>query len=303
MNCIPKAIYVPKFGEENKQKGTSMSIRKMVRICAHVWAYAATQPNYDVYGILDGIFADFSKAGLEGIELMENCLLHGDSYYKVSELSARYGVPVAGSSFGGKMYDRKEHKRIIEDAEKVVSILSKLDARNIGISTGEKSGGKKSSDELDAQAEVLEKIKEMCESSGIMMNLHNHVYEVRDEEYELKENIKRIPDVKLGPDLNWLQRAGIDPFEFLRRYRERIVYMHVRDQKGERWTEALGEGDFDLDAFRRTLREINFRGDLAIELAHERDHKFVRSMGENFKLSYRNLEMALMKNNGAHFPS
>ncbi|MBO3802395.1 MAG: sugar phosphate isomerase/epimerase, partial [Candidatus Brockarchaeota archaeon] len=93
---------------------------------------------------------------------------------------------------------------------------------------------------------------------------------------------------------NWLQRAGIDPFDFLRRYRGRIAYMHVRDQKGDRWTEALGEGDFDLSTFRDVLEEIGFKGDIAIELAHERDHKFVRSMGENFRLSYVNLERALM---------
>ncbi|MBO3802394.1 MAG: sugar phosphate isomerase/epimerase, partial [Candidatus Brockarchaeota archaeon] len=177
-----------------------MSIRKMVRICAHVWAYAARQPSYDIYGILDEVFSDFDKAGLEGIELMENCLLHGDSYERVSELSARYGVPVVGSSFGGNMYDGSKRSQIIGEAEKVVSILSKLGARNLGISTGEKRGGKKTPDELDLQAEVLEKIKEMCESCGIVMNLHNHVYEVKDGEYELRENIKRIPDVKLGPD-------------------------------------------------------------------------------------------------------
>ncbi|MGQ9515469.1 MAG: sugar phosphate isomerase/epimerase family protein [Thermoproteota archaeon] len=270
-----------------------MSLRERVRICAHVWAYAATQPSYDVYGILERIFSDFNRAGLEGVELMENCLLHEDSYSKVSKLSRKYRVPVIGSSFGGNMYDRRQHKKMLGDAEKVVSILSKLGSRKLGISTGEKYGGIKSQDELDIQAEALEKMKEVCEGSGIVMNLHNHIYEVKDGEYELKENIKRIPDIKLGPDLNWLLRAGIDPFEFLRRYRDRIVYMHVRDQRENRWTEALGEGDFDIPAFKKVLEEIEFRGDIAIELAHERDHKFVRSMGENFELSYRNLDRAL----------
>ena len=257
-----------------------------------MWAYAAGQPNYDVYNILNKIFVDFKEAGLEGIELMENSLLHTDSYEKVSGLSSKYDVPVIGSSFGADMYVKGERGRIIEDARKVITILEKLGGTNLGISTGDK-GSTKTPEDLDTQAEVLLKIKGMCEDNGIVMNLHNHTYEVRDNEYEIEENIKRIPDVKLGPDLNWLLRAGIDPFVFLRKYRDRIAFMHVRDEKQGRWVEYLGEGDFDLTEFGDVIDEIKFSGDMAIELAHEANHKFVRSMGVNFKLSYQNLRKAL----------
>ncbi|MCK4244378.1 MAG: sugar phosphate isomerase/epimerase [Candidatus Omnitrophica bacterium] len=270
-----------------------MAILEKVRICAHIWAYAAREPANDVYPILERIFEDFSKTDCEGIELMGNSLLHDDSYERISELSSKYSVPVIGSSFGAEMYDKAAHKQIFKEVEQIISILSRIEARNLGISTGAKANAKKSPEELDAQAEILMKIKRIGKDNGIIMNLHNHTYEVKDDEYELKENIKRIPDVKLGPDLNWLLRAGIEPIDFLRRYKERIVYMHIRDQKGDRWTEALGDGDFNLSLFKETLEEINFRGDIAIELAHEKNHKFVRSMGENFKLSCQNLKKVL----------
>lgn len=270
-----------------------MSAQREIRIGAHIWAYAARQPNYDVYPILNQIFQDFNSAGLEAIELMDNGLLHSDSYEKVSELSKKYAVPVMGSSFGADMFIRSQHERIIGDAKRVIAILHKLDARNLGISTGGKEGSAKTSEELDTQAEILSKIKRMCEDNDIIMNLHNHTYEVEDDEYELRGNIRRIPDIELGPDLNWLLRAGIEPFGFLRRYRDRIAFMHVRDERRGRWVEYLGEGDFDLTGFKKVIDEIKFSGDMAIELAHEADHKFVRSMGENFKLSYQNLRRAL----------
>ena len=57
--------------------------------------------------------------------------------------------------------------------------------------------------------------------------------------------------------------------------------------------ETRGEGDFDLLEFKEVLREIKFEGDIGIELAHEEGHKFVRSMGDNFRLSYQNLKKAL----------
>ncbi len=269
-----------------------MEIKEKIKIGAHIWAYAAREPNCDIYNILDKVFEDLGKTDLDGVELTGNVLLHSDSLEKVSGLSLKYKVPVIGSSFGAKMSDKSAHIQILKDAEKIISILAKLGARNLGISTGGKEG-LKTSDEIDTQAEVLIKIKKMCEDNGVIMNLHNHTYEVANNEYELKENIKRIPDIKLGPDLNWLLRAGIEPFDFLRRYKERIVYMHIRDQKGTKWTEAFGEGDFDLSLFKKVLEEIDFSGDIAIELAHEKDHKFVRSMGENFKISCYNLKKSL----------
>ena len=35
--------------------------------------------------------------------------------------------------------------------------------------------------------------------------------------------LARIPDIKLGPDLNWLIRSGIDPVTFIKTYGHSIV--------------------------------------------------------------------------------
>lgn len=116
---------------------------------------------------------------------------------------------------------------------------------------------------------------------GVVVNLHNHVYEVRDGEYDLSNTLQRVPEVKLGPDLNWLLRAGVDPVDFIRRRGKQIVFAHLRDQKADgRWPEAMGEGDMDYAAIGQALREINFQGDLVIELAHERDFQPTRSYGK-----------------------
>ena len=87
------------------------------------------------------------------------------------------------------------------------------------------------------------------------MNLHNHTYEVENGEHDLKGTLKRIPDVKLGPDLNWLLRAKVDPVDFINRYGDRIVFLHLRDQKTDgAWSEAMGEGNMDYMAIGQALR-------------------------------------------------
>ncbi|MBI5686629.1 MAG: sugar phosphate isomerase/epimerase [Verrucomicrobia bacterium] len=263
--------------------------KRKVIVGAHPWVYAATQPKYDITPVLPQIFADMSYAGLDGIELMHTALLPDDAVERISELSRKHKLAVIGMSFGGAMWDRAKHQEILDDAAKTIPRLAKLGGRTLGASVGAVKWGKKvlkTPEQLDAQAELLRKIIAICEKHGVVLNLHNHTYEVENELHDLKGTLARIPDVKLGPDLNWLVRGGVDPVAFIRQYGKQIVFLHLRDQnKDGRWSEALGEGDMDYAAISAALREINFSGDAVIELAHERDFKPTRPLRESLKMS------------------
>ena len=265
------------------------SPKRKVVVGAHPWVYAATQPKYDITLVLPQIFADMSYAGLDGIELMSTALLPDDAVARIGELSRKHKLPVIGMSFSGAMWDRTKHQEVLADAEKTIPRLAKLGGRTLGTSVGAVKWGqktRKTPEQLDAQAELLRKIIAICERNGVVLNLHNHTYEVENELHDLKGTLARIPDVKLGPDLNWLMRGGVDPVAFIRQYGKQIVFLHLRDQKKDgRWSEALGEGDMNYAAIAAALREINFAGDAIIELAHERDFKPTRPLRESLKMS------------------
>lgn len=266
-----------------------------IDICAHPWAYAAQQPQHDIRPVLADIFADIKAGGFAGLELMHTALQSDADRQRVGDLSRAYELPVIGSSFGGDMWDQRAHSLILERAEFLVGALAELGGHLLGVSTGSSLQGRKTPEQLDAQAELLTRLLELGTKYGVTINLHNHTYEVADNEYELGENLQRLPDIKLGPDLNWVRRAGINPLDFLRRYADRLVYMHLRDQQGQHWVEALGDGDEDYMQLGRVLDEINFKGQVGIELAHEADTVFTRSMGANFKLSCQRLRQAFAK--------
>lgn len=69
--------------------------------------------------------------------------------------------------------------------------------------------------ELNAQADLLTTIRHICDENGIVSNLHNHTYEVENDLHDLKGSLARIPDYKLGTDINCLIRAGVDPVKFI----------------------------------------------------------------------------------------
>lgn len=125
-----------------------------------------------------------------------------------------------------------------------------------------------------------------CEDNGVVLNLHNHTYEVEDNLQDLKGTLERIPDLKLGPDLNWLIRGGVDPVEFINRYGDQILFLHIRDQyKNGLWTEYLGQGSTDFEAITEALKKKDFSGDAIIELAHEGDFEPTMTLRESLKKS------------------
>lgn len=266
-------------------EGRDIATKKKIVVGAHPWVYAATQPNYDIYPILDQIFADMSYAGLDGIELMHTALRPVDAVEQIHKLSKKHALPVIGTSFGGNMWDTTQYEAIFEDARRVVNRLAALGGWTFGVSVGRTSQSKTPA-QLDAQAELLRGIIALCQRRGITLNLHNHTYEVENNMHDLRGTLERVPGVRLGPDLNWLVRGGVDPVRFIQTYGDRIVFLHIRDQNADgRWSEAVGEGDMDYVAIGKALSAVNFSGDAVIELAHERDFKPTRPLRDSLKMS------------------
>src|ERR1019366_7277271 len=133
---------------------------------------------------------------------------------------------------------------------------------------------------------TMKDIAALCASHGIVPNLHNHTYEVANGMHDLKGTLARLPDFKLGPDLNWLVRGGVDPVTFINTYAKQIVYMHLRDQYADgTWTEYLGQGVANFPAIAAALRANHFKGRAAVELAFESKFVPTQPLRETWKRS------------------
>jgi len=260
--------------------------RKKIIVGAHVWVYASTLPGYDVSPVLEQIFSDMAYAGFDGVETMEHPLRSAVYTKQIKELIDQYKIKLIGSSYSGEMWDRDKHNQICEDAENIFTNMASAGGRTFGLSVGEPAGREKTEKEFDNQAILLKKLISLGEKKGIILNLHNHTAEVINNMFDLRGTLKRMPDIKLGPDLNWLLRAGINPVDFLREFRKQIVFLHLRDQLSNgKWPESLGEGNVNFQEIADVLKEISFEGDAIIELAHENGFVPTRPLKESLKMS------------------
>jgi len=259
---------------------------KKITVGAHVWVYAASQPGYDVSPILSQIFSDVAYAGFDGVETMEHPLRSQVYTKQISELTDKHKIKLIGSSYGADMWNKDKQNQIYEDVDLIFTNMASVGGRTFGVSVGEPAGRKKTDAEFDTQAELLKKLTALGEKKGIVLNLHNHTAEVTDNMYDLRGTLKRYPDVKLGPDLNWLLRAGVDPVSFLKEFKKQVVFMHLRDQLSNgKWPESMGEGNVNFREIADVMKEINFQGDAIIELAHENGFVRTRPLKESLKLS------------------
>jgi sugar phosphate isomerase/epimerase len=274
------ALVLPQFANASLKQ-------KKIKVNGHLWVYASKfPPNFDCTSNLETVFSDLAYAGIDGLELMERNLRHDNSVTLIKELSEKYNVPVSGSSYADNFWDMTQHKKILRDLQHVVlPRLQQVGGRTFGINVG-RTDHVKTEIELDAQAELLDKVMILCADHNIVPNLHNHTYEVDNNLHDLKGTLERIPNVKLGPDFNWLIRGGVDPVEFINTYGKQIVYMHLRDQYSDgTWTEYLGQGATDFPAIASALTAQNFQGQSAIELAFPKNFTPANLLKEDWKKS------------------
>ena len=255
-----------------------------IPLYAHLWVYASRYPpDWNCTPILNDVFNDLKYSGFEGVELMEIILRQDGAVQRLNDLIGKYLLPVIGSSYYADMWNKNKQQQILEDVELIVERLHSVGANMLGITVGD-AKHVKTEDELDAQAELLKRIIVVCDKNNIEPNLHNHTFEVVNDMHDLKGTLKRIPGIKLGPDLNWLMRGAIDPVWFINTYGNQIVFMHIRDQDAAgKWTETVGEGVTDFHAIANALKKMNYNGKAAVELAFDKPP--VHSVREDWKKS------------------
>lgn len=256
-----------------------------VKIGAHLWVFAARQPGFDPTPVLDEVFGQLAQARVDGLELMHHVLLHDGQVERIKELAKRHKLPVIGSSWSAAMWDVSQRPAIVAQGRTVITRLHQVGGTYLGVSVGD-ARRKKTEAELDAQGETLRTICRMAREEGVVTNVHNHTYEVRDGEWDLRNTLERVPEARLGPDFGWLYRAGVNPVDFIKRYGRRIVYGHLRNELANgKWPETLAEGVIDYAAIAGALRDAGFNGALAIELAHEPGFTPTQPIGMSFRQS------------------
>lgn len=99
-------------------------------------------------------------------------------------------------------------------------------------------------------AEILAKIGEKTANAGLTLSYHNHAHEFKldNGEYPLEVFFANTGGyVKQEPDLYWVQYAGVDPMDYLKKHIDRCPLIHLKQMQDIESKENTNAGSGIID--------------------------------------------------------
>jgi inosose dehydratase len=239
----------------------------------------------------DALLAEMAAAGFEGTELgPPGYLGAGDELRARLE---RHGLALTGG-WCPVRFSEPEH--LEDDLASLAGTLDLFeaagatDARPVfgdGGSDERRANPGRGTPELDDAgwsrwAEGLRRAEDAARARGYEPTLHPHTSTFVESPREIERALE-LTDVGLLVDTGHLLLGGSDPLEVLRRFGDRVNYVHVKDVRLdvvrqvveeradvlEGWRRGmfceLGAGDVDLPAFFDALRQVGYDGWVVVE--------------------------------------
>jgi inosose dehydratase len=204
--------------------------------------------------------------GWEGIELFDgNLLEYADDLDVLRRALDRAELALVGVYSGANLiYDD-----VLEDelwrVRRACELGAALDAEHFVIGGGAQRSRMPEEADYDRLGSALDRVAAIAEEHGLVPSFHPHLSTIVEgpEQVDLAFARTRIG---FCPDLAHLQAAGGDPVDLVRRYADRIPYVHFKDVDADGNFVPLGHGIVDLEGVAGALRESGFDGWALVEL-------------------------------------
>ena len=214
---------------------------------------------YRANGSMEGAIADIGAAGYRGVEMFDgNVADYADRGDELREALATAGVRLASVYTGANFI----YKEVLPDELYRVARAAELAATFGAASLVVGGGARRASGTLAA----LDRVVELADSYGITACYHPHLTTIAEtpEEFDRLISCSRI---SFCPDTGHLAAGGGNPAELIRRYPDRVRYLHLKDFRSDPFAFLpLGEGQLDFPDILGAVREIGYDGWIVVEL-------------------------------------
>ena len=201
---------------------------------------------------LPQILTEIASAGYDGVEIGAQHLDIGKPEV-FRQLVTSHGLAPAAIHTGGEIYNPQAVQEARDNWERTAIFAAQVGAQFLAFSGRAKEN--KSIEEVQIEADSLNRVGRFCRENGIRLAYHNHNWEIQDNCRELNLLCDHTDPalVSLCLDVAWAHRAGGNPAEVARMFLDRVAYFHVKDTTAAEWRE-VGHGDLDFDVLFAVVR-------------------------------------------------
>ena len=156
-----------------------------------------------------------------------------------------------------------------DDPEGVLNLARAYDAKYVGCAWIPHTENEFSIKEVKEALGVFNKAGKLAAESGIQVFYHPHGYELKPFESAtlLDYMITSATHFQFQMDVYWIRHGGQDPLEFLEKYPDRFILMHMKDMaqgvRGDfsghsdvRSNVVLGTGQIDIASLMRKSKQL-----------------------------------------------
>lgn len=193
-------------------------------------------------------------------------------------IAAEYGVEPTGFYF----HLSDDPATDIADAKDKFKLLAKHDVKVITLQAMGIPGGRPDKEQLSSTFDTVTQFGLIGKEYGIRPCLHPHINTAVTFESEIDFMMQNTdPElVSMAPDTAHLKAAGCDPLTVMKRYADRIRFLHLKDLEDATASAAgyvagveiysnfveLGTGDIDFTPIAQLLRNTGYSGFYTAEL-------------------------------------
>ena len=246
---------------------------------------------------------EISELGFPGIQLRSNILKDfGEKPAALRDLLQQNQLEMVALSSGGVSIASSEKDEIAKHVRNA-GFVHDVGGHYLQVTDSARPKGRRpEASDFKQLGRVLTEIGKQSADLGVPVGYHNHMGSLG----EAPDEVDRIMDaadphyVKLELDIAHYQQGGGDPVRAIRQYRDRLLFLHIKDvenlapadERGRayRWVE-LGRGRVDLPAVFLALKDVKYRGWAVIELDSVPDR--ARTPKESAQINKRYVEEKL----------
>jgi inosose dehydratase len=222
---------------------------------------------YRTHGPMDRAIADIAAAGYSGTEMFDGNL--ADYAGRPAELRGLLdsaGLELVSVYTGGNFIYNDIREDELDRVRRAAGFGRSVGASTLVVGGGARRARGTTDADYAALATALNEVTRIAEEHGLTACYHPHLTTIVESPDELD---RLMPNTQIGfcPDTAHLAAGGGDPAELIRRYPDRIRYVHLKDAQFEPLGFLpLGQGEIDFPDVVAALLESGYDGWLMVEL-------------------------------------